>query len=202
MVKINLGSGPSGVNGWENYDWGLLPLLGKFKINLLLAKIGLLSKDYAVYWPNIKLSDIRKKIPKKNNSVDYIFCSHVLEHFEKYQSLNVLIECKRVLKKGGWLRVVLPDIEKIRKIADAETFNKAYLGIDKSKYITMINKLKLFFIRPHLWMYNIESFTLLLREAGFKEIIIREYRQGAVPDLDKLDLKIHHDLSFYIEACN
>ncbi|HPJ17001.1 MAG TPA: methyltransferase domain-containing protein [Candidatus Woesebacteria bacterium] len=202
MVKINLGCGPSGIDGWENYDWGLMPFLGKYRINILLSKIGVLEKDYGFPWPKIKLVDIRKKIGKKDSSVDYIYCSHVLEHFEKSETLGVLKECKRVLKRNGFLRIVLPDLEIIKKIKNADNFNKAYLGIDKEMYKSFLGKLKLFFIRPHLWMYNLESFTKMLNEAGFKNVYLKKYRVGNVPDLERLDLEIHQELSFYVEASN
>ena len=82
-ILINLGSGPNGIDGWVNYDWGVLPLLGKFPLlRNLMIKIKLLPSNYAISWPKIRLHDLRKRLPMNDNSVDFIYCSHVMEHFE------------------------------------------------------------------------------------------------------------------------
>ena len=51
-----------------------------------------------------------------NNSVDLIYASHVLEYFDRNEVKNVLGEWYRVLKKGGLLRVAVPDFEAIVKV--------------------------------------------------------------------------------------
>ncbi len=54
---------------------------------------------------NAKKGDITK-LPLKNNSVDIIFCSEVLEHVPNYK--KALSECSRVLKKSGALILTVP----------------------------------------------------------------------------------------------
>src|SRR3990167_10543436 len=91
-VKLNLGSGPTGINGWINYDSGVLPMLSKVPaIRHLICSFGLLPKNYDVVWPEIQLVDIRNKFPLEDSSVDYIFCSQVLEHFDKYEADNIFL---------------------------------------------------------------------------------------------------------------
>lgn len=51
------------------------------------------------------------KLPFDDNSVDLIYSSHVLEYFDREEVLTVLSEWKRVLKKGGILRIAVPDFE-------------------------------------------------------------------------------------------
>lgn len=45
-------------------------------------------------------SDMLKGIPLKNNSVDWVFSSGVLEHFSDEQIISILKESKRLAKKG------------------------------------------------------------------------------------------------------
>jgi predicted SAM-dependent methyltransferase len=52
-------------------------------------------------------------IPFPNDTFDLVYHSHVLEHFKKRDAEYLLKECYRVLKPGGVLRVVVPDLEKI-----------------------------------------------------------------------------------------
>jgi hypothetical protein len=54
-------------------------------------------------------------IPLLDQSVDVLYHSHVLEHFEKDVGLKFLWECMRVLKFGGVLRIVVPDLEQITR---------------------------------------------------------------------------------------
>ncbi len=201
MKKLNLGSGPNSARGWINYDWGLLPFLGKFKLTSILVKLGLLDKSYDWKWPKIELVDIRARLPDDDKSVDYIYCSHVLEHFEKEAAINILKECKRVLKDKGIIRIVLPDLNKIIKNYEgADKFNREYFGFDKDLYVGFLGKIKRLFIRGHQWMYDTNSAKQLLKEAGFKNIKSCSFRKGSVPNLESLDIEQHHKISLYLEA--
>jgi predicted SAM-dependent methyltransferase len=201
MTKINLGSGPKSANGWINFDFGLLPLLGKINLTKLLATFGFLDAIYVVKWPKIKYRDIRKKFPYKNDSVDYIYCSHVLEHFEKYEAKNILLESRRILGRKGIIRIVLPDLKKIiDKYENAKTFNNEYFGFEKDKFEGLLGNLKKKFIRPHLWMYDFEEIKSLLIEAGFENIKLKRFKEGNCPDIKYLDLVEHEPISLYVEA--
>ena len=52
----------------------------------------------------------------KNNSVDMIYASHVLEYFDIYEAKKTLREWKRVLKKNGLLRISVPSFESLIKV--------------------------------------------------------------------------------------
>lgn len=52
----------------------------------------------------------------KNDTVDIIYASHVLEYFNIDEVRTVLREWKRVLKPGGILRVAVPDFRQISKL--------------------------------------------------------------------------------------
>lgn len=54
--------------------------------------------------------DIRV-LPFKSESYDIVFSSHTLEHFSRKQIPDVLAEWLRVLKPGGFLRLVVPDLK-------------------------------------------------------------------------------------------
>lgn len=57
--------------------------------------------------------DIRKGIAFEDSSFDVVYSSHVLEHMTKYSAENLVAEMVRVLKPGGILRIVVPDLEAI-----------------------------------------------------------------------------------------
>ena len=191
-----MGCGPSGIDGWLNYDWGWLPLLSKVPIlRRGLIRLGVLPENYEVSWPAIRLVDIRKRLPLRDASVDYIYCSHVLEHFEEFETIGVLKECYRVLKKGGVIRIVLPDLEKmVENYKGAKQFNLEFFGYRKNEKSVINN-----FVRGHQWMYD-KSLFLKIIGGVFDEAKIESFGVGKVPDLDRLDLVEHKSHSLYIEA--
>ncbi|NEQ97122.1 MAG: methyltransferase domain-containing protein [Cyanothece sp. SIO2G6] len=60
--------------------------------------------------------NLRDGFPFDNESFDAVYHSHVLEHFPREEGKFFVQECCRVLRPGGILRVVIPDLEKIARL--------------------------------------------------------------------------------------
>ncbi len=87
---LNLGCGTNIHKDWVNIDiW---------------------SKD-----PSVIRHDLKNGIPFPDGKFDAVYHSHILEHFSKNDAVNFICECSRVLKKGGIIRVCVPDLEQISK---------------------------------------------------------------------------------------
>ena len=69
--------------------------------------------DMAASDPAVQAVNLIKGIPFKTNRLDLVYHSQVLEHISKDPAPAFLAECMRVLKPGGTLRVVVPDLEDI-----------------------------------------------------------------------------------------
>lgn len=89
------------------------------KLNYLNVGCG---KKYHKKWFNIDMvpatSDVTranliKGIPFDDNQFEVVYHSQVLEHIPKEDALKFIKECFRILKDGGILRVVVPDLENI-----------------------------------------------------------------------------------------
>lgn len=65
-------------------------------------------------------------IPFNDNSFELVYHSHVLEHFSKTDGEKLLLECFRVLKPAGVLRISVPNLENIVR----EYLSKLELGIE------------------------------------------------------------------------
>jgi len=63
--------------------------------------------------PDVKATNLIKGIPYPDNTFDVVYHSQVLEHIPKEKALDFIKECYRVLKPGGIIRVVVPDLENI-----------------------------------------------------------------------------------------
>ncbi len=202
-IKLNLGSGPSGINGWVNYDTGVLPWLSRHpQLRHLICALGLLPKNYDVEWPEIQLVDIRHKFPLEDESVDFIYCSQVIEHFERYEALNILRESHRVLKLDGVIRISVPDIEKmLSPDFTAREINVLWWGYEKDiPPANIFSKISRLFIREHQWHYDTTSMKKLLSQAGYRRVKTCSFRRGETPDLDRVEIDAHKKHSLYIEA--
>ena len=94
-------------------------------------------KDYQVISldirPEVKpdiVSDCRK-IPEPDESYDAVYSSHTLEHFGRNEILPILLEWLRVLKPGGILMIIVPNLEYVAKdilsgMMTSETFDILY----------------------------------------------------------------------------
>jgi predicted SAM-dependent methyltransferase len=73
-------------------------------------------------WVNIDINadgsdvinfDIKKGLPFENKEFDAVYSSHMLEHLSQSDGISFLREMYRVLKPGGVIRIVVPDLEAI-----------------------------------------------------------------------------------------
>lgn len=55
--------------------------------------------------------DSRTRLPFNDNSVDLIYSSHFLEHLNYDEAVAFITECKRVMKPGATMRLMVPDTE-------------------------------------------------------------------------------------------
>jgi hypothetical protein len=56
-----------------------------------------------------------ESIPWEDGAVQHLFCSHMFEHVPHTRLENILLEFNRVMKNGGIVRVLCPDLKKIAK---------------------------------------------------------------------------------------
>jgi predicted SAM-dependent methyltransferase len=66
--------------------------------------------------PGVMAIDLVGRLPFADREFDAVYHSHLLEHLPKHKVPFFLQECYRVLKPGGILRVVVPDLEKICRL--------------------------------------------------------------------------------------
>ncbi|MCF6147392.1 MAG: methyltransferase domain-containing protein [Candidatus Kuenenia sp.] len=78
-------------------------------------KEGWVNVDFNSTGPGVIAHNLAKGIPFEDGSFDVVYHSHLLEHFSKSDAQRFMEECYRVLKDGGIIRVVVPDLERIIK---------------------------------------------------------------------------------------
>lgn len=66
--------------------------------------------------PDVTAHDLRRRFPFADATYDAAYGSHVLEHLEPDAASLLLRECHRILRPGGILRIVVPDLETIARL--------------------------------------------------------------------------------------
>jgi predicted SAM-dependent methyltransferase len=85
--RLHIGAGSVAHVGWLGSD--LTPKIGKGIIYI----------------------DASKKLPFDDNSFDYIYSEHMIEHISYESATYMLNECNRILKKDGKIRISTPDLD-------------------------------------------------------------------------------------------
>lgn len=135
-------------------------------------------------------------LPIRGASARVVFCSHMLEHLDYPDAaLAFLREVRRVLRPGGVLRLVVPDIQEYlaayarRDRAFFRARRKIWPGSERCE--TMLTETLLYAgaaSQPHDFFghkfgYDFETLKLLLRKAGFRRIERSAYMKSRHPDL-------------------
>jgi predicted SAM-dependent methyltransferase len=85
IKKMQIGCGKNLLEGWLNTD--------------------LIDSDRVVYL------DAGKSFPAETETFDFIYSEHLFEHLKVEQQINMLNEGYRILKKGGIMRIAMPNLE-------------------------------------------------------------------------------------------
>jgi len=208
MKKVNIGCGTTIVTGWTNIDNSFNIVLSKFPLfKKILYKLHILPKSvYYTHFPsNVIHHNVTRGLPFNSNSVGYIYSSHLLEHLTRTDSQKLLTECHRVLKKGGKLRLIVPDLKLlatkyVNDVINADEFMYSIKLKDSEKKKTLGEKLfPSFFLKDiHKWMFDFESLSILLKFIGFEKVEKLNFQEGSVPDIEILDNR--PDQSLFLEA--
>ena len=136
------------------------------------------------------------KFPIKSNSFDYIFAEQFLEHLNFKSGKFCLEECYRVLKPGGLLRIVTPDLKGLFKIyEDKNIVVKSEEVLERHRKNHNKDCLNLchflndnFRMWGHSFIYDIETLEKLFLSIGFQDIKHVKFGTSEHPELNGLEL--------------
>ena len=153
-------------------------------------------------WPrDVRRMDVRRRITFPDASVSYIYSSHTFEHFTYEESLAVSMECFRVLRPGGIMRVVVPDLELIVRqyLADSTDPKASHRFIGRLLLVSGIRDV----LHPgahHRQMFDRKSLPHMLKEAGFFSPEVSGFRNSRIPDIRDIELESRRGESLYVEC--
>lgn len=143
-------------------------------------------------WINIDLStsdsaadlawDLRDPLPVGDNSCEYIYTEHVLEHFTVEHGLALMRECRRALQPGGVVRIAMPSLDVlVEKSANGHWRDQDWLHWPQFAHIQTRAEMMNIAFRSwgHLWLYDREEFHRRLKEAGFTTFTDAEWGRSS-----------------------
>lgn len=148
--KLNIGCGKNILPGWLNAD--LHPI-------------------FEAVWMNAA------EMSRHNDNIyTACLCEHMIEHVPKPSGRRFVEEIFRVLRPGGLLRVVTPDLSAMSRIVlEPEARESAeYLAAIQNPETSDLSACDavndIFYSHGHRYIYTIVEMSALLEEAGFTDL--------------------------------
>ena len=171
--KLHIGCGQTPIPGWLNTD----------------------------YFPTVKgvlRLDATQPFPFQDNTFDFIFSEHMIEHVPYDKGLFMLRECFRVLRVGGVIRLSTPNLEFLislynegRSDLESSYIDWAMEGfnLDKNSPVSRPALVVNNFVRAwgHMFIYDDKTLSASMARAGFVEIARCELNASTHSGLQNLE---------------
>jgi len=150
--KLQIGGGWRRLDGWLNTDIELIP--------------------------DVMRMDATEPFPFQDKTFQYIYTEHMIEHLPYQKGTRMLRECYRVLRDGGMIRVITPDLAAIVGLYRCE------LSFDQQEYLQWfchtfvqeaprdpVSAINAMFRQwGHQFIYDEKTLTDSMRVAGFRSV--------------------------------
>jgi predicted SAM-dependent methyltransferase len=150
-LLVNVGCGDLAREGWINLDAGA-------------------SNEGRYYYNAVN------PLPFANDSIDHMHAEHFLEHLEYFDACQFIRECSRVLKLGGSLRIIVPNLERYITayyLNESDFFaNLVDLGKSSTPLTTRALVCNQMFRMggAHKFAWDFETLSKALKEGGFRSV--------------------------------
>ena len=146
-MKIHVGCGDKYLKGYKHIDARKFPHV-----------------DYVT-------DDLSNLSMFEDNSIDEVYACHILEHFtrEDMQNKNILKEWYRIIKKGGILRIAVPNFE---AIVEEYLFSKNIENIMGLLYGGQDYEYNF-----HYQTYDFKRLSKLLKSVGFSDVKTYDWKE-------------------------
>lgn len=171
-IKLNIGCGTDYKEGWINIDNNSDNNIKKLDLN----------------W------DLRHPLPFPENSVDFIFNEHFLEHLTVEEGQAAIRDLMRVLKPGGVIRIAMPDMQDVFELYSDKAWKKRPVIKNHGfQFVQTRAEMVNMSFRwwGHKWLYDWEELVRRLKEAGCndKSIKRRQLKKSSYKELKNLETR-------------
>lgn len=173
---LHAGSGDHHIDGWINVDSGV-----HNRVEVA--------------------ADLARSIPFRNESLDYIHSEDFLEHLDLDAGKRFIGEAYRVLRRGGVMRVLTPDlraiVDHVYHAREPRHLQWCADSLQTDGACEAFN-MHLRMNGDHRFLYDEELLTTLLQRAGFR-VRRTSWNRSKEPALRFLDLR-DFGLNLFLEA--
>ena len=231
MIILNLGCGSKTSSHADvvNIDWSMMLRVKRRKaLHAIVRRMadGDRRDTLDAIPNNILVHDLAKGIPFSSSSVDVVYHSHVLEHFDREVGERFLRETKRVLKPGGVHRIVVPDFEfrcrrylnhidkcdaghgqptehddYIAKVIEQSVRREAF-GTSQQNMVRRFLENRFFGDarkrgETHQWMYDRISLSVKLSAAGYRQFEVHQFNTSGIRGWNEIGLDLSENGNKY-----
>jgi SAM-dependent methyltransferase len=175
-LYVQYGCGWCAPEGWHNFDdsftlaFEQLPLMGR-----------LYTKNSQRFPDRVRYGDIVKGLPLAAECANGVYASHVLEHLTYTDCIQALRNTYRLLRPGGYFRLIVPDLEAAAQQYVASLKGQSPFANGLFMEATALGRKE----RPrgigrrihswlnssmHLWMWDYPAMAQALEGQGFRSI--------------------------------
>ncbi len=169
MPGLHVGCGNRPISGWCNVDVSHLN-------------------------ESVQYVDALKRLPFEDESFQYVFSEHFIEHLPFEDGIKFFKESCRVLRRGGVLRTATPDLDFLCDLKNLDSplkrqyveyvFNSFAPEKPKS-YVTCTNTA--FYGWGHRFIWNASFMEEVLKKMGFGNFRVFKPSKSDIPDLRGLE---------------
>jgi predicted SAM-dependent methyltransferase len=168
--KLHIGAGSKLIEGWLNTDVDFIPAIMRM--------------------------DATQPFPFPDSTFEYVYTEHMIEHVPYPKAAAMLRECRRVMRRGGVIRVVTPNLAAVVGLYT----NK--LEPDQERYLSWLCKMfvpqdcpqnatsainVMFRSWGHQFIYDEETLRTSMDAAGFRCIERNVLGESRYPDLRNIE---------------
>jgi len=170
VPKLQIGGGWNRLDGWLNTDLALRP--------------------------GVMLMDATERFPFPDETFQFIYTEHMIEHVSYEQGVFMLQECYRVMLKGAVIRVTTPNLATITDLCNENLtdMQQKYLSwicrtfVSHSSTSRRAFAINVFFrLWGHQFIYDEETLADVLSTTGFSSVKRHRLRISDWPTLQNLE---------------
>jgi predicted SAM-dependent methyltransferase len=167
--KLHIGGGWRRLDGWLNTDIELIP--------------------------DVMRMDATQSFPFADDTFQHVYAEHMIEHVPYQKGIGMLRECHRVMREGGVIRLITPDLAAIIGLYKSEPcadqqeylqwFCRTFVQEAPANAVSVINAM--FRQWGHQFIYDEQTLADAMRTAGFASIKRWTLGESDYPDLRNME---------------
>jgi predicted SAM-dependent methyltransferase len=181
--RLHLGAGSDCMEGWLNTD--IVPANAR-----------------------VAFLDMTKPFPFEDETFDFIYSEHCIEHVPHKDGALMLEECRRVLKPGGVLRIATPDLTFLMGlIGTSDQSSRDYVewianltGVEPTAISVLNNAFRAW---GHQFLYDARTLENSLKGAGFRHVSRERYNASqheALRNVEKHGVNVGNEAMVILET--